>query len=198
MRQGVIVALLALLAIPAFADVPSGTCNTGAFHVDAPSQRIWECVSTAWVEKTRSYSSAFVDSDNDGTAEVLVNGVAVEINPLDGSTSAWQLSNTSISNLGDVEARFGSSGGIRIRADLDNDGLGGEYVNIDANGDGVMDVEITADRLTLNNNAGAILFGTCGASECICFDLDDDGVIEATDVCMVDAGQDADCDGTAD
>ena len=51
----------------------------------------------------------------------------------------------------------------------------------------------------LGLQGNALLFtGTCGASECLVYDIDASGTISSADCCFVDAGQDADCDGTAD
>jgi len=147
----------------------------------------------------------------DLSADPDVDQVVVE-NNICHDCGSWQVATAATTNIYERGNKcIGCwAGGTVPGADADSVARAGHRPMLDTDADGTIDSTVDeyyfdASSINLDDDSDAIHFrttsgafvGTCGSSECLVYDLDDDGTIEATDSCIVDGGQDADCDGTA-
>jgi hypothetical protein len=123
-------------------------------------------------------TSNYIDLDSSGTKNISGDGSDFYLD-VDGDST--------------LEFRFDTTNFFQFNPDDDSANeiaLREDSINLDGDGDGVAEIQF--------GTTSGILIGTCGATECLVYDIDADGTIESTDCCFVDGGQDADCDGTAD
>lgn len=133
-----------------------------------------------------------VDANRDSTADLTVTSSTVTATSFTGALTGNASTATALAaNPGDCAANtfattIAATGTLTCASITDADVP--NSITIDA----------ATSATRIDDSTGRVFLGTCGASECMVYDIDDDGTVDTTDWCALDGGPDTNCDGTAD